>query len=104
MVHFSHTDCSALTQLFCSRKLIPKFHLWALRLAEHGIALQWVARVLHHVPDELSRLTHSQLPVADIDDVCADYSSSLNPLEKASCREFTPNSLSLADFVPTGVG
>ena len=35
------TDCSALTWLFKSQSLTPKYHRWALRLMEHDITLKW---------------------------------------------------------------
>ena len=34
------TDCSALTWLFKSQPLTPKYHRWALRLMEHDITLK----------------------------------------------------------------
>ncbi|CAM9901154.1 unnamed protein product, partial [Sphacelaria rigidula] len=49
------TDSSALTWLFRSQNLSPKFHRWALRLMEYDMVLKWRAGREHQLPDALSR-------------------------------------------------
>ena len=70
------TDCSALTWLFRSRELCPKLHRWALRLTEYDMTLRWREGCQHVLPDALSRLPHSRMPQADVDDSFPDDLSS----------------------------
>ena len=48
------TDCSALTWLFKSQPLTPKYHRWALRSMEQDITLKWRPGTQHQLPDAMS--------------------------------------------------
>lgn len=50
------TDCGAILWLFDSQHLSPKMLLWALKLWEFDMELQWRKGTDHVVPDALSRL------------------------------------------------
>jgi len=62
------TDCSALTWLFKSQSLTPKYHRWALRLMEHDITLKWRPGTQHQLPDAMSRLPNKSDVIEDFDD------------------------------------
>ena len=62
------TDCSALTWLFKSQSLTPKYHRWALGLMEHDITLKWTPGKQHHLPDPMSRLPNKSIVIEDFDD------------------------------------
>ncbi|CAN0016976.1 unnamed protein product, partial [Sphacelaria rigidula] len=49
------TDCSALTWLFRSQKLWPKFHRWTLRSMEYDMVLKWRVGHEHQLLNVLSR-------------------------------------------------
>ena len=48
-------NCPALTWLFKSQSLTPRYHRWALRLMEHEITLTWRPGTQHQLPDVMSR-------------------------------------------------
>ena len=62
------TDYSALTWLFKSQSLAPKYHRWALRLMEHDIILKWRPGTQHQLPDAMSRLPNKGVVIEDFDD------------------------------------
>ena len=62
------TDCSALTWLFKSQSLAPKYHRWALRLMEHDITLKWRPGTQHQLPDASTRLPNKGIVIEDFDD------------------------------------
>ena len=61
------TDCSALTWLFKSQSLTPKYHRWALRLMEHDITLKWRPGTQHQLPAAMSRLPNKSNVIEDFD-------------------------------------
>lgn len=71
-----------------------------LRLSNHDILMQWLAGIPQHVPDGLSRLSHSEVPEADTDDPIPDDPSSGNPLEYTGPRGPTIDGIFRIDLMP----